>query len=68
MWADEQFLRPFREAQRPARQSVRGFSQIGSFNWSGFAQGAPNGTYKSVVDTWTVPTVNTSRLGESVLV
>ena len=44
--------------------SVRGFSQIGSYNWSGWAQGSANGTYKSVVDTWQVPTVNTGVSGD----
>jgi hypothetical protein len=42
---------------------VHGISQLDSFNWSGFAQGAANGTYKSVVDTWKVPTVNTAVSG-----
>jgi Peptidase A4 family len=56
-------LAPLPGGAAPGGQSVRGFSQIGSFNWSGFAQGASNGTYKSVVDTWTVPTVNTSLSG-----
>ncbi len=46
-----------------AAHSVHGFSQIGTINWSGFAQGGPHGTYKSVVDTWHVPTVNTSVSG-----
>ncbi len=47
----------------PNGESVSGISQLGSFNWSGYAQGAPNGTYKSVVDTWKVPTVNTGLSG-----
>ena len=46
-----------------APKSVSGISQLGSFNWSGYAQGAANGTYQSVVDTWKVPTVNTSVSG-----
>jgi hypothetical protein len=41
-------------------REVHGFTQLATANWSGWAQGAANGTYKSVVDTWTVPTVNTS--------
>jgi hypothetical protein len=44
--------------------AVHGFSQLGSYNWSGWAQGAPSGTYKSVTDTWIVPTVNTSLSGD----
>lgn len=44
--------------------SVHGYSQLGSYNWSGFAQGTPGATYRSVKDTWTVPTVNTSVSGD----
>jgi Peptidase A4 family len=43
--------------------AVRGYSKIGSFNWSGYAQGDSGGTYKAVRDTWTVPTVNTQLAG-----
>ena len=42
---------------------VRGYSKIGSFNWSGYAQHDPGGTYKAIRDTWTVPTVNTKLAG-----
>ena len=64
MWEDGQFLRPFREAQRPAGWSVLGLSQLGSSNWSGYAQGAANGTYQSVVDTWKVPIVKPGVSGK----
>lgn len=47
----------------PNGETVHGFSQLGSFNWSGFAQGTSTKTYQSVVDTWKVPTVNTSVSG-----
>ncbi len=43
--------------------SIQGFSKLGSYNWSGWAQGGAKGTYQSVVDTWQVPTVNTSVSG-----
>jgi hypothetical protein len=47
----------------PNGGSVHGYSQTASYNWSGFAQGDANKTYQSVVDTWHVPTVNTSPSG-----
>jgi Peptidase A4 family len=47
----------------PGAQSVHGFSTIGSYNWSGWAQGGGGAIYQSVVDTWHVPTVNTSVSG-----
>jgi hypothetical protein len=56
-------LEPFPGGVSPNGQSLQGFSQLGSANWSGFAQGASTGTFKSVVDTWKVPTVNTSLSG-----
>ena len=59
----EHILAPLPGGAAPNGESVHGFSQIGSFNWSGWAQGAPNKTYKSVVDTWKVPTVNTGLSG-----
>jgi Peptidase A4 family len=57
-------LAPLPAGLAPGAHSVHGFSQIGSFNWSGWAQGGPNKTYKSVVDTWKVPTVNTTLSGD----
>jgi|ERR1022692_5969 hypothetical protein len=45
-------------------RAVRGYSQIGSYNWSGYAQSDSNGTYKAIKDTWTVPTVNTTLSGD----
>jgi hypothetical protein len=56
-------LAPLPGGVPPNGQSVHGFSQIGSLNWAGFAQSTPTKTYKSVVDTWKVPTVNTSVSG-----
>jgi hypothetical protein len=56
-------LAPLPGGAAPGAQSVHGLTQLGSFNWSGYAQGAANGTYQSVVDTWKVPTVNTSPSG-----
>jgi hypothetical protein len=49
----------------PSAHSVHGYSALGSYNWSGWAQGpSANGKkYKSVVDTWKVPTVNTGVSG-----
>jgi hypothetical protein len=47
-----------------AARAVHGVTQVATYNWSGWAQGAANGTYKSVVDTWKVPTVNTSLSGQ----
>jgi Peptidase A4 family len=44
--------------------SVAGAIQIGSTNWSGYAQNAAsNGTFTAVHDTWRVPTVNTTLSG-----
>ncbi len=43
--------------------SVHGVSQLQSYNWSGWAQGGGGAKYQSVVDTWHVPTVNTSVSG-----
>ncbi len=63
MWEDAAILAPLPGGESPGGQSVHGFSQTGAYNWSGFAQGAANGTYKSVIDTWKVPTVNTSVSG-----
>jgi Peptidase A4 family len=56
-------LAPLPGGVAPGAHSVHGFSQVGSFNWSGWAQAAANGTYQSVVDTWKVPTVNTGVSG-----
>jgi len=41
-----------------------GTTQIGSYNWSGYAQSDADGTYTAVTDTWTVPTVNTAVAGD----
>jgi hypothetical protein len=37
---------------------IRSVGTVGSANWSGYAQSAPVGTFKSVTDTWRVPTVH----------
>jgi len=42
---------------RAAKHSTSGVTQIGAYNWSGWAQTAPAGTFHSAVDTWVVPTV-----------
>jgi Peptidase A4 family len=44
---------------------ITGTQQVGSYNWSGYAQNAGVGaaTFHAVKDTWTVPTVNTSLPG-----
>ena len=48
----------------PARErAIGGVEKLGSFNWSGYAQGAAAGTFFAVSDTWIVPTVNTSVPG-----
>jgi Peptidase A4 family len=47
----------------PAKRLPSGVEQIGSFNWSGWAQKAPAGTFRAANDTWTVPTVNTALAG-----
>jgi hypothetical protein len=45
--------------------AVSGYTEIGSYNWSGYAQWTTtDGTFKGVADTWTVPTVNTSLSGD----
>jgi hypothetical protein len=44
-------------------RAVKGYSKIGSFNWSGYAQGDSGGTYKAIRETWTVPTVDTKLAG-----
>jgi Peptidase A4 family len=56
-------LAPLPGGASASGQSVHDFSQIGSFNWSGWAQGGAGAKYQSVVDTWKVPTVNTSISG-----
>jgi Peptidase A4 family len=39
---------------------IHGATQVGSTNWSGYAQSTnTKGTFSAVVDTWTVPTVKT---------
>jgi Peptidase A4 family len=43
--------------------AIRGFSKIGSFNWSGYAQHDSGGTYKAIRATWTVPKVTTKLAG-----
>src|ERR1700730_7577695 len=43
--------------------SVRATTSAKSFNWSGYAESAATGTFTSVTDSWTVPTVNTSLAG-----
>jgi Peptidase A4 family len=43
--------------------AVTSTEHVGSFNWSGYAQTAPVGTFHAVVDNWTVPTVNTAFAG-----
>jgi hypothetical protein len=55
-------LAPLPGGLSPNGQSVHAYNQIGSFNWSGWAQSG-SGPYQSVVDTWRVPTVNTSVSG-----
>jgi len=50
-------------APAPLSRSPFGAEQNGSYNWSGYAQTAAAGTYRSLVDTWIVPTVNTSLAG-----
>ena len=47
----------------PHVNTPSGIEQVGSFNWSGYAQGAAAGTFFAVTDTWKVPTVNTSVPG-----
>jgi hypothetical protein len=44
-------------------QAVGAVPKEGSTNWSGYAQNDAKGTYTDVVDTWVVPTVNTSAKG-----
>ncbi len=46
-------------APGPAVRSVEGTEKVGSFNWSGYAQTAPAGTFHAANDTWVVPTVTT---------
>ena len=43
---------------------LEGTTQVGSYNWSGYGQSAATGTFRAVVDTWTVPTVNTVIAGD----
>ncbi|MHB8681186.1 MAG: G1 family glutamic endopeptidase [Acidimicrobiales bacterium] len=50
-------------APRPAAPTASGTNLVYSYNWSGYAQSGPSGTFQSVVDTWTVPTV-TSTSGD----
>ncbi len=49
---------------RPLVSPIEGVTQIGFYNWSGYAQSAATGTFRSVADTWTVPTVNTGFAGD----
>jgi Peptidase A4 family len=44
-------------------RAVHSYTQGASYNWSGWAQDGTSGKFKSVVDTWKVPTVNTSLSG-----
>jgi hypothetical protein len=55
-------LAPLPGGASPSGHSVLGVTQIGSYNWSGYADSG-GGKYQSVVDTWHVPTVNTSVSG-----
>jgi Peptidase A4 family len=57
-------LAPLPGGAAPGGRSVLGLSQLGSSNWSGYAQGAANGTYQSVVDTWKVPIVKPGVSGK----
>jgi hypothetical protein len=43
--------------------AIEGTTQLGSYNWSGYAQAAAAGTFHAVTDTWKVPIVNTSPPG-----
>jgi Peptidase A4 family len=45
-------------------KATSGVTQVGSENWSGYAQNAANGTYTDVVDTWVVPTVTAGVSGK----
>jgi hypothetical protein len=45
-------------------QAIGAVTQLGSENWSGYAQHAVKGTYTDVVDTWVVPTVTASATGK----
>lgn len=47
----------------PHVSTPSGVEEVGSYNWSGYAQEAPAGTFFGVTDTWTVPTVSTSVSG-----
>lgn len=51
-------------APKPAGQTLTGTEILGSFNWSGWAQSAPAGTFKSANDNWQVPVVNTALSGD----
>lgn len=42
---------------------IEGTTQVGSLNWSGYAQVAAAGTFRALTDTWVVPTVNTAIAG-----
>jgi Peptidase A4 family len=44
-------------------QAIGQVTQVGSTNWSGYAQSVSTSTFHGVSDTWTVPTVNTSLPG-----
>jgi hypothetical protein len=47
-----------------ANSAVAGATQVGSTNWSGYAQStATSGIFTAVKDTWRVPTVNTTLSG-----
>jgi hypothetical protein len=43
--------------------AIGAIKQVGSSNWSGYAQDAANKTYTDVVDTWVVPTVTAGATG-----
>jgi Peptidase A4 family len=45
--------------------AIKGATQVGSTNWSGYAQSvSTKNKFKAVKDFWTVPTVNTSKSGD----
>jgi hypothetical protein len=54
---------PLPQPQIRPQAETEATSQIGSSNWSGYAESAPAGTFHSVSDMWVVPTVNTAPAG-----
>jgi Peptidase A4 family len=51
-------------APAPHVRLATGAEQVGSYNWAGWAQNGPAGMFHAVIDTWTVPVVDTSTPGD----